>query len=373
MATLYSRPNANLYAQWTDTERTPRQKRHSTGTRDRRLARQILERADAAYRLGEWDPWTGTLASLEPERPAEPVTVSEAVDAFLSDRADDYAPLTVSTYRSLLGGFCETVDGAVPLARLTVSDLTPFALCADVKRTTQGTRIGVLSAFYGWAVDAGHVKGNLARQIRRPKTRGAAHSIVNKAVTESELDAICQAVRDDQERRQSSDDARIQTERAWMADAFRFAFYTGLRASEISRLRWDAVDLDAATVTITEQKNGKADVLPLAPQALDVLTDLAASAGEGFVFGIAGSERRTHRAWTTNLNAYFRDYRKAAGIERGVTLHGLRHGFASHLAAKGKSAWVIQRACRHSSVTVSQVYVSLTNSELRSELADVFS
>ena len=372
MATLYARPNANLYAQWTDADRTPRQKRHSTGTRDRRLARQILERADAAYRLGQWDPWTGTLASLEPERPAEPVTVSEAVGAFLSDRADDYATLTLLDYRSVLGAFSETVGRTVPLARLTVADLTPYALSADVRRSTQGKRIGVLSAFYGWAVDAGHVKGNLARQVKRPKQRGAAHAIVSKAVTESELDAICQAVRDDHERRHASDDARVQTERGWMAGAFRFAFYTGLRASEISRLRWEAVDLDAATVTITEQKNGKADVLPLAPQALDVLADLAASADEGYVFGIPGSTRRTHRAWTTNLNAYFRDYRKAAGIDRNVTLHGLRHGFASHLAAKGKSAWVIQKACRHSSVTVSQVYVSLTNNELRSELADVF-
>jgi integrase/recombinase XerD len=72
------------------------------------------------------------------------------------------------------------------------------------------------------------------------------------------------------------------------------------------------------------------------------------------------------------MSRSFRTYRDRAGIGRPVTFHGLRHGFASHLAAKGKSAWVIQAACRHSSVTVSQVYVSLANQTLKRELEDVF-
>ncbi len=374
MATLYTRRGGDLYAQWTDSSRSPRRKRHALKTKDRALASRLLERAEAAYRLGTFDPWIDTLDVLDPERPAAPITVSEACDSFLADRADAYAPLTVTNYRSVLNRFTAHVGPSVPLARLTVARLASYALASGTARATQSKRIGVLSALYGWAENAGHVDANLARQVKRPKVRGLAHSVVRKAVSESELEAICDAVRDDHERRMTAEYHRERCPRLWMAAAFRFAFYTGLRASEISRLTWSAVDLDAGTVAITEQKSGGADVLPLSPPALAVLRELAEDSADGYVFRSPWQRKptRNHRAFGVNLNREFTAYRDSAGIDRPVTFHGLRHGFASHLAAKGKSAWLIQKACRHASVNVSQVYVSLHSDTLRSEGADVF-
>lgn len=374
MATLYTRRDGNLYAQWTDSARTPRQKRHALKTKDRKMAAKLLLAADEAYRLGKWDVWTDSLDALAPVRPAEPLTVAEAVDRFLLERADTYRPLTLWSYRSVLGCFASVVGPAVPLARLNVSDLTAYALAPSAARATRSTRIGILSALYAWAEEAGVVGGNLAKQIKRPKMQGLAHSVVKKAVSEAELDRICEAVRADDERRATSDNASERCGRLWMAAAFRFAFYTGFRASEISRLSWDAVDLDAGTVAITEQKNGGADVLPLAPPALAVLRELAETAGDGYVFKTAWQRKavRDHRAFGVNLNREFTGYRDLAKLTRPVTFHGLRHGFATHLASKGKSAFVIRQACRHSSVTVSQVYVNLSNKTLAGELADAF-
>lgn len=373
MASLFNR-DGNFYAQFNDSARSPAQRRLSLRTRDPKLAAKFLADAEAAYREGRFDPWVQTLAALEPVRPAEPLTVSEAIDRFLIERADSYRPLTLSNYRSVLDRLAGIVGPSVPLARLTVSDLSSYALSPNAARGTRSTRIGTLSALFAWAKESGVVTDNLAKQIKRPKKQGLAHSIVKKAVTEAELDRICEAVREDDARRQASDNPSERCGRLWMASAFRFAFYTGLRASEISRLTWDAVDMDAGTIAITEQKNGGADVLPLAPPAIAVLRDLAEDVCEGYVFRSAWQRKavRDHRAFSVNLNRELTTYRDLAGITRPVTFHGLRHGFASHLALKGKSAFVIRQACRHASVTTSQIYVSLSARALSDELSDAF-
>jgi site-specific recombinase XerD len=73
----------------------------------------------------------------------------------------------------------------------------------------------------------------------------------------------------------------------------------------------------------------------------------------------------------TNSRA-FAKYRQAAGIERPLTLHGLRHGFCSRLAEKGASAHTIQRLARHDSIESSMKYIHLSNRMLKDELDSAF-
>lgn len=369
MASLRRR-NGTFYAQWHDASRRPKTKRHSLKTKDERTARRLLASADHEYRIGAWDPWVQLIGDLD-ERPAAPVKLEQAVTEFLAYKRQKLQPVTLENYESMLRRFASRIGGNVPLARLLPADVEAFACASELRKTTQQTRLTVMRSFFSWALRVGHVRDNTARRVEPP----IVGERLPRIAREEDLALICEAVHEDQRRRDSSSDRRLHTDRVWLIPCFQFAFATGFRPGELSRLTWGDVDIRRRRVRLDVQKNKKAQYLPLSQRAVGTLPDRGDLDENDFVFCPAGSRGRSRqiRAFATNLNAYFREYAKQAGISRRVTLHGLRHGFCTHLAESGAEAFVIQAAARHGSVRTSQVYVSIAGDSLRQRLDEAFS
>jgi integrase len=232
-------------------------------------------------------------------------------------------------------------------------------------------------------------------------TRPPQPQKIPRNVTARELDRICEALRADYQEKRRQNACR-PGELLWLEQAFRFAFLTGLRASEIARLRWGHVDLPRRRLYLFRQKSGREEALPLSRKATALLEALAnefpvgpgveGEAGEamgkgelgmsrpsGYVFSSpvgsrssASCKKRSTASFAGRISRAFTHYRKAAGIQRPVTFHGLRHGFCTTLAEAGKSGPVIQAAARHRELSTAMQYVHLTGDYLRRQLDDAF-
>jgi integrase/recombinase XerC len=55
----------------------------------------------------------------------------------------------------------------------------------------------------------------------------------------------------------------------------------------------------------------------------------------------------------------------AAGIERPVTVHALRHTFATRLRERTGDLRIVQAALGHRQLTTTEVYASLSNADVR--------
>lgn len=354
MASLLNR-SGSYYATFTDSTRTPRQRRLSLKTRNKRVAARLLSKLDEAYALGEWDPWTGTLTeALHSNRRVAPKRVGEALELYLAHAAHALRPTTYKTRSRIVERFADSVGRNVLVERVSAANVTAFVGSGDAARSTQKTRLIGIKALFTFLIDNGHVAVSPAHAVRPPTPAPR----LPRAVTDAELDAILQA---------------IPESRSWTKPVFEFAALTGLRVRELALLEWRDVDEARRLLIIERQKNGKAGTQPIPRAALRVLQRLPHRSA--YVFGSPREWRSTRsvESFANLLNTAFRDARNAAGIERPITPHGLRHRYCTKLAEAGASAFTIAAAARHKSIETSQVYVSISNRRLRAELDDVFS
>jgi integrase/recombinase XerD len=75
--------------------------------------------------------------------------------------------------------------------------------------------------------------------------------------------------------------------------------------------------------------------------------------------------RRGGRLTRQSCARLLTSYTGIAGIDRRVTLHTLRHSFATHLLEGGADVRVVQELLGHASVATTQIYTLVTKERLR--------
>ena len=347
MSSLY-RVQKTYYIQFYRSTATPARLRRSLKVQTRAEAEAIQADLDDRWAAGTWDPWRNPIGTHRPIV----ITCEEALEAFLESRRQHARlPRTIETYRNLVGLLLRR-SGRRRLSAVRPSDVEAYVWDLTVSAGTRGIRYRHVRTFFRWAVAERYLLSSPLDDIVRPPEPEK----LPRNVTAAELRRICAAVEADAQVR---DDAgrRRAFHGQWLASAFRFAFFTGLRASEIARLRWRDVDLDRSRLYLYRQKNGREEALPLSQKAVHVLRGLKPEDGDAlpdtFTFRSPSSHRtqRSTRSFGTSLSKAFTAYRKKAGIERPITFHGLRHGFCTTLAEAGKSGVLIQAAARHRSLS----------------------
>ena len=146
--------------------------------------------------------------------------------------------------------------------------------------------------------------------------------------------------------------------------AIRLLMLTGCRLSEIQKLRWEHVDLDAGELNLPDTKTGRRAV-PLAPSAVRLLESLPREDDNPWV--IAGRKTGSH---LTDLQHPWRRIRERAELPN-VRIHDLRHSFASRALALGEGLPMIGKLLGHTQVQTTARYAHLARDTVKASAARI--
>lgn len=146
---------------------------------------------------------------------------------------------------------------------------------------------------------------------------------------------------------------------------------SGLRVSELVALRISRISLDDGYI-IVEGKGGKQRLVPLSPVAVELISDYLPLREKGVIKpgneDILFLNRRGAPLTRVMVFYIIRDLAVAAGINKKVSPHTLRHSFATHLLEGGANLRAIQEMLGHESIATTEIYLHLDRTRLRSEL-----
>jgi integrase len=141
------------------------------------------------------------------------------------------------------------------------------------------------------------------------------------------------------------------------------SFRHGLRASEASHLKWDAIALSDKTIHINRSKKSDSGVHPLQPDEIEALTATRQSFPEGnHVFQ---SERGT-RLSEDAIASVVDKTGKLADFTFKVHPHQLRHACGYYLANKGYDTRMIQSWLGHRNIQHTVRYTQLAANRFES-------
>jgi integrase len=352
--TLFQRvPGGPWVAAWFD--HTGKRRIKSTRTTDKRTAERLLAKyvADTALRRdGVVDPRFDRFSE------ANRVELAKQVDAYLthcrqSGQAEKHLQEKKRHLKNLLAG-----TEATRLSELTGEALTKhmwaMKMAGKAARTVNFTRQAAV-AFMGWCVNSSRIEVNPLKVVARQDERNDRRR-VRRPLTNDEVAALLAV-------------AGPRGRRAW----YMAAALAGLRKGDLQRLRWADVDFDEGTITISDGKARREDIIPMHPQLAEELarrlreypalpqtkvfpttvTDesrlkdflraglarrevVVGADGEPIMHGKGSRQRPKTRIVTEDAEG------------RVVDLHAMRTTLGTNLARAGVAPQLAQRIMRHS-------------------------
>lgn len=128
----------------------------------------------------------------------------------------------------------------------------------------------------------------------------------------------------------------------------------GLRVSEALHLQASDIDSDRMVIRIDQGKGHKDRYVPLSETLLPVLrTYWKHVRPQNWLFEGQDPQKPLNRS---SVEKVFNKKKKESGITKNVTVHSLRHSFATHLMERGVDIRTIQQLLGHRNLSSTMIY-----------------
>lgn len=275
-----------------------------------------------------------------------PLTLEASAAAFL--RALDGRNLSKQTIRAyttdlrqFLAWLAETNGVAARPDQVTRLDMTEYLAHLASRQLTGVTRARKLAAlreFFGFLEEVGAVARSPLTGIDTPKREQRGRNFLQP----DEYNRVLA------EAGSNPRDFCILT----------LFLQTGVRISELCALTVEDIDLKAGTLQVREGKGQQAREIALERKATAALKAWQKARGASATPTLFTNYRDEPLSeW--GVRKLLAKYLKAAGINRKITPHSLRHTFASHKARQGVSPFLLKDLLGHKNLATTQIYVHL--------------
>ncbi len=272
---------------------------------------------------------------------------------FLRDRG--LSPNTVDAYRRDLEQFLEFAQEALgrtdPLTydRKEIRNYISALMSHGFKRKSVQRKLSALRRFYNFLQRRGLIEKNPATGIGPIK----AEKILPQVIPEKKLQEMLDTWNPSSPL-EKRDKALIE-----------LLYSSGLRASEITGLKPDDLDMKAGEVRVFGKGN-KERILPLGSRAKGAITEYlevrdSLKPRSDYIFVNKNGTKLGRRGLWLVIRKRF----ERLALLFNVHPHTLRHSFATHLLNRGADLRSIQELLGHSSIGTTQVYTHLSGEELK--------
>lgn len=264
----------------------------------------------------------------------------------------NYSGHTVLNYKIDLADFRKFI-GETDLEKIDYLALRKYLAFLKEKNLASKTisrRLSCLRSFFKFLTREGYLKNNPIAILASPKTEKHLPS----CMSEEEVRRLIE----------SAYPKGVFDERGLRDRAILETFYsTGMRISELRGLNIQDIDFISNIVKVMG-KGKKERIVPIGDMAL------------GAISKYLEKRKRESTALFLNKNGkglsvrgirgVVDKYIRLAGLKQGVSVHTLRHSFATHLLNRGLDLRTVQELLGHANLSTTQIYTHLSTDKLKS-------
>lgn len=310
----------------------------------KRVSTQCEKKTDAIIFFNDF------LSKKSEKKKIEPISLNKFADEYekyISMNLTKSYLIDVSLTFKKLKNF---LQNDVPLHKLNSSILDKFLSEISIKSKFQAKKCYAnLKSAFNKAIIWNYLNTNPLKEIKAAKTP------TNNPIFISEIE-LMQIIANESN----------QT----LKSIYVFAFNTGMRLREIANLKWNQLSFPERIIKVqnTEEfttKGKRERVIPMNDKTLNILESIMPKIfnlnSNEFVFTKDG--KRFNPDYISKM--FKRALRKTPSINSKIHFHDLRHSFASNLAQKGVSLFVIKELLGHTDIKTTMIYAHLKPENLR--------
>jgi len=279
--------------------------------------------------------------------------VDEFLDYLVSEKG--LLPATVEAYSRDLGGYLTTLErvGVAVVEKIDGPSVERHMIGLSRRGLSARSRARTLSAirhFHRFL----HREGKIPEESQPAGTSPRRERSLPKVLTMDQVDRLLQ----------QPDDTPAGLRDLSMLE---MAYGAGLRVSELCGLSFDQIH-EKDRVLMIMGKGRKERLVPYgAPAARALRRYLSAGRPHLAKRGVQASVYLNQRGGPLSRVGFFKrlkQHARAAGIQREVSPHVLRHTFATHLLQGGADLRYVQELLGHADISTTQIYTAVDTRHL---------